>query len=368
VKVDAIKRAYNRERLNEARLKMIADGVRIRTRYPDRDQNFDDGPRRYNNPASVEYSLTVPRQARLESIDLINGKLDIEGVEGDVHASSINGGVTVSGLMGEAKLSTINGSLQATFAKLADGKVLSLNSVNGTVTVVIPSDANAQVRANTVHGSISNDFGLPVNDGQYVGHELNGQLGAGGPHIKLGNVNGGIRIKHAVDGRPVSQVTNLLSAKDDQKIKIKDVERQGQDDVLVEVDAARIAADVQREVNAAMRESQREIARAQREIQRDIQRQVNEQVRENVNHKMEKDAGRKSRFTDRETKSFTVGDTPSVNVKTFDGSIVVHAWDKSEVTYTAVKRGDNERPSRKSTSKPTNKGSRLHHYQIRQRK
>src|SRR5882672_10116253 len=60
VKVDAVKHAYNRERLAEARIEVdtIADGVRIRTRYPDRDQTFtDDGPRRYNNPASVDYVL-----------------------------------------------------------------------------------------------------------------------------------------------------------------------------------------------------------------------------------------------------------------------------------------------------------------------
>jgi len=42
VKVDAVKHAYNRERLDEARIEVdtIADGVRIRTRYPDRDSNF----------------------------------------------------------------------------------------------------------------------------------------------------------------------------------------------------------------------------------------------------------------------------------------------------------------------------------------
>ena len=46
----------------------------------------------------------------LESVELINGSLDIEGVEGAVKASSINGRVTASGLLGETKLSTINGA------------------------------------------------------------------------------------------------------------------------------------------------------------------------------------------------------------------------------------------------------------------
>src|SRR6266550_1022854 len=64
VKVDAVKRAYRRERLDEAKIEVnaTADSIRIKTEYPDRDQNFtDDEGRRYNNPASVDYSLTIPR-------------------------------------------------------------------------------------------------------------------------------------------------------------------------------------------------------------------------------------------------------------------------------------------------------------------
>ena len=42
VQVNAVKRAYNRERLAEAKIEVTAtaDAIRIRTDYPDRDQNF----------------------------------------------------------------------------------------------------------------------------------------------------------------------------------------------------------------------------------------------------------------------------------------------------------------------------------------
>jgi len=361
VKVDAVKHAYNRERLAEAKIEVdtIADGVRIRTRYPDGDQTFSDDARRRNyNPASVEYTLAIPRQARLESVDLINGKLDIEGVEGDVHASSINGRVRATGLMGEAKLSTVNGSLEATFTKLSETKALSLNSVNGNITLVIPSDANAQLRAGTVHGSISNEFGLPVSDGRYVGHDLHGQLGAGGPQIKLGNVNGAIMIKHAADGRPLSHGTGMLTEKDKGEIRIskRDMQRQARDEARVEIDASKIAAEAQREVAAAMRESQREIERAQREIQREIQRQMNDEVRVTVNRR---NGEGHARFTDRESKTFNVSGNPSVSVGTFDGSVTVHAWDKSEVTYTAIKRADSEEAAKKITIESSQQGSAI---------
>ena len=43
-----------------------------------------------------------------------------------------------------------------------------------------------------------------------------------------------------------------------------------------------------------------------------------------------------------ESKTFTVSGSPRVNVSTFDGSVQVHGWDKSEVMYTATTRGDEE--------------------------
>ena len=90
VQVDAIKRAYKRERLNEANIEVNSnpEAIRIKTNYPDYNQSFTDEARgRVNNPAVVDYTITIPRQARLESIDLVNGSLDIDGAEGDVKAS-----------------------------------------------------------------------------------------------------------------------------------------------------------------------------------------------------------------------------------------------------------------------------------------
>jgi hypothetical protein len=50
-----------------------------------------------------------------------------------------------------------------------------------------------------------------------VGHSLEGQIGSGGPRIKLDNVNGGIKITHAEDGRTISPATSVVI--DRQKIR-----------------------------------------------------------------------------------------------------------------------------------------------------
>ena len=65
VQVDATKKAYRRERLAEAQIEVTSteENIRIKTEYPDRNQTFRGGEGRYDNPATVEYELTVPRTA-----------------------------------------------------------------------------------------------------------------------------------------------------------------------------------------------------------------------------------------------------------------------------------------------------------------
>ena len=218
VKVDAVKYADSKDRLDEARIEIDSskESLSIRTTYPDHDHTFNWGS--HNNPASVEYTLTVPRTVRLDEIKLINGSLDITGVTGEVHASCINGRLEAHNLAGRAELSTINGHLDARFDQLA-GSSVELNSVNGSVALTIPSDSKAEIEASTVSGGIENDFGLHVNHHRYVGHDMRGELGTGGPRIKLENVNGRIEIHHASDGRALSPVKDLsYRDKDDDEI------------------------------------------------------------------------------------------------------------------------------------------------------
>ncbi|MGB7585039.1 MAG: hypothetical protein WBM11_09350, partial [Terriglobales bacterium] len=140
VKVDAVKYANTKERMEEAEIEVESGGdyVSIRTKYRDHDHTWDsDG---WNNPASVEYTLMVPRNARLDEIKLINGPLDIHGVAGEVRASCINGRMTVQGLQGRVKLSSVNSRMEVQFDKLSDSAV-DLSSVNGGIVLTLPSDA-----------------------------------------------------------------------------------------------------------------------------------------------------------------------------------------------------------------------------------
>ena len=217
VKVDAIKYADSKERLEEVRIEVDSakDYLSIQTKYPEHDHNWG----YHDRAATVEYTLTVPRTSQLDEIKLINGALNVSGVRGEVRASCINGRLEAHDLAGRAELSTVNGSMKAAFAQLS-GQSIDLNSVNGSLDLTIPSDSNAEVEANTVSGSIANDFGLRVNNHRYVGHDLNGEIGNGGAHIGLRNVNGKVEIHHAQDGRAMSPVKDRNNHTDDEDSEI----------------------------------------------------------------------------------------------------------------------------------------------------
>jgi len=245
--------------------------------------------------------------------------------------------------MGEARLSTVNGSLEAIFTQLDESKAISLASVNGNLTLTIPSNANASVRAGTVHGGISTDFGLKVKHGEDVVHSMEGQIGTGGPRIKLGNVNGAIRITRAQDGLPLSPAAAIEAE--------AAVDAEPAVEVNVEVpvvvaekvrrmEGARVREaqrEAQRQVDVAIRQAQRDVERAQQDVIRETARsqRVNARVRVNTENSSE-------RFQAKETRTFTVSGTPRVTINTFDGRVTVHGWDKPEVTYTAIKGSHDE--------------------------
>jgi len=206
VQVDAIKKARRQDRLDEAKIvvESNANSISIHTEYPHHDHNFNWGDE--NNPASVDYTLHVPRGARLDEVELINGSLEIHEVSGDVHASSVNGRLLAKDLAGRADLSTVNGQTEAEFRQLPKSHIHA-SSVNGSVLVTIPSDANADIHASTVSGGIETDFGFNVRKQSFIGHNLDGRLGTGGTDIELSDVNGRIELRRAHDGKTISPAT-----------------------------------------------------------------------------------------------------------------------------------------------------------------
>jgi DUF4097 and DUF4098 domain-containing protein YvlB len=383
VRVDAVKRATTRERLDEAKIVVEAssDSVNIESRYPENTFNYDGGDRREKrNYASVDYVLSVPRNARLEAVEVISGKLDIENVSGGVKASCISGSFTARNLSGEARLSNVSGVLEATFERLDDASNVTLSNVSGQLIVNIPADTNGTIKANTLSGNISNNMGLTVRRGEYVGNDLAGQLGRGGARIKLNNVSGQIKIQRA-DGSNITNVTNLIS--EARRTVVSESVSQEEVQRRVEREIERAMQDAERNVERAGREvervnrtvertatareratrdaaqrnerAQRDAERATRALERDqarIERDVERAAREiesamDDHERSVAEHGESSyRLVERDGKSFNVSGVPRVVLKTFDGSINIQPSNEPTVRFSAVKRARDEQAMR----------------------
>ncbi|MFZ0705201.1 MAG: DUF4097 family beta strand repeat-containing protein [Candidatus Korobacteraceae bacterium] len=187
VQIDAVKSARDQQRLDEAKIEVEGSGdkVRIRTRYAEGHTN--------DNPASVHYTVHVPTGANLDKISLVNGSLEVSQVRGEFDASLVNGKLKAQDLAGRAEISTVNGSSEVQYSTLANVSEVKMSAVNGSIKLILPASANADVSASSVSGSIKSDFPITVESG-FVGHHLKGKLGSGGTRIELSNVNGSTHI------------------------------------------------------------------------------------------------------------------------------------------------------------------------------
>ncbi len=143
----------------------------------------------------VDYTIKAPADAILEDIELVNGNLKVAGITGYLSLGTVNGSITATGMAGNAWVETVNGNLDLSFDKMGEGQSVDLDSVNGAIMLRIPAKASAHVEAETLNGNISNEFGLTVDRGEWVGRSMEGVLGSGGARITIETVNGSIDIK-----------------------------------------------------------------------------------------------------------------------------------------------------------------------------
>lgn len=222
IEINGEKYASTEEALREIRVEAVpsGDSVSVRTIRPTGERRGSQG---------AWYRIHVPRRTRLDRIQTSNGSLRVDNIEGparlrtsngriqlrrlngDLEATTSNGGIDISEFSGSAVLKTSNGGItaedvrgqldaktsngriQASVAELERSRTLRLNTSNGGITLRLPSNVNAEVRASTSNASIQCDFPLTARGPQSRTH-MEGAIGAGGASIQLDTSNGGIRI------------------------------------------------------------------------------------------------------------------------------------------------------------------------------
>lgn len=145
-----------------------------------------------NNDVTVDFEVQVPAGVEFNG-QTVNGEMSAEGLKGDVRASTVNGSVRVT-TTGLAEASTVNGSVYAQMGRANWNNDLEFSTVNGGITLILPSKLDTDLRATTVNGDIETDWPLTIT-GRIGPRRLRGTIGAGGRGLTLSTVNGEIRLK-----------------------------------------------------------------------------------------------------------------------------------------------------------------------------
>jgi hypothetical protein len=137
--------------------------------------------------------LRLPRSSRL-SLREINGRVHINGMEGAIQLKDVNGGAVIPQLSGELKMDGINGGIKLGLTRLAPGGILISDVTSG-----VELQVAAGINANLEFGELDAQplIEIPQLSLQRTSEKkFEGQLGAGGPVIRIMDVNGEVRIRN----------------------------------------------------------------------------------------------------------------------------------------------------------------------------
>jgi hypothetical protein len=147
----------------------------------------------------VNFHVRMPQTARLR-VQLTNGDVTADGIEGSTVLSTTNGRVTGANLRGATEAHVVNGRINLDIAGFGDRAAVSATTTNGSVDLKVPLDANGTLSAATVNGQV-HVIELPFTpdaeaDGdRRRGRRTSGQINAGGTPINLRTVNGSITVR-----------------------------------------------------------------------------------------------------------------------------------------------------------------------------
>jgi len=155
------------------------------------------------------FTLKVPARTDLVLATVLDGDIEVRGVEGTFDVRNVTGRVRLVDAAGSGDVQAVSGGVTVVFKRAPEGPC-SFTTVSGDVEVGFPAAPSADFRIKTMHGQAYSDFDVtdlpkapPVReerrekDGKYV-YRSDGaygvRAGRGGPEIRLETLTGDILI------------------------------------------------------------------------------------------------------------------------------------------------------------------------------
>jgi len=183
----------------ERRAEKGADLARIEPRFDDRSDALRISTRQADGPPDralrVSMGIRAPARAVFKSVQVVDGRILLEGLRGAVTADLRQGSIEGTRLGGTVRLETGFGNVDLRQAELTPGGLLRLRAFNGNVTLHLASvPQNARILALSFNGAVTSDIPLTMRDrfGPRFGEAT---LGSGEPVISLDAVYGDVAIR-----------------------------------------------------------------------------------------------------------------------------------------------------------------------------
>jgi DUF4097 and DUF4098 domain-containing protein YvlB len=179
----------------EIREEVSDSSVRVETRVP-RTSGF--------GGHSIEWTVKVPKGVVLD-LRTTNGGVRLNDLSNEIHAKTTNGGVNGQNIVPSLiEASAVNGGVEFTLRSPLDATdSIELETVNGGVTLNLPSESKATIAARCVNGGvhiedldITKDESGASNDYERK-RRLNGTMNGGGAKVNLSTTNGGIHLSRS---------------------------------------------------------------------------------------------------------------------------------------------------------------------------
>lgn len=211
-------------------LKVSIDGDTLEVDHPQLSwDNFIDVFKSFNNNATADVSIMVPRDVALKfgavsatglisgltedaKVSTVSGDIVIDNVYGDLELNSVSGEINVRNHYGNITSKTVSGELTASgeIMKFASSSVsgatfldvtgtpdaIAVKSVSGDITLRLEEGVAAQYKINTVSGRLQlDDASITSVRGQYLGKygDLHGQW----LEFTASTVSGDVSVLHA---------------------------------------------------------------------------------------------------------------------------------------------------------------------------
>jgi len=162
---------------------------------------------------SISLRIEVPANSSLQLSTVNDGRIEVEGVHGELELHNTNGEIRVRDVRGPVSANTVNGDVEVNFSTDMAREAMAFSTLNGDVVVALPAKADFDVRLRSDNGEIYSDFDVVLErrepeierdaaKGRYrvsVSQDLAGRVGKGGPELHLRTFNGDVVLKRRAD-------------------------------------------------------------------------------------------------------------------------------------------------------------------------